>query len=446
MLNDKINGKSFFIATKKEFMNTWFVKGTDPDGNRLSQIIVGDGSDAKESYNIYLSRKLQEQEYYKNLALLQELKSQVDESFNEILNPKPLSLGQLDEALQSQVINNTQQASNEALSLQDSIKNKLIHQALAQKEEPQIPNLPPRQNNQPTDDKPTTPSASPSDAKQGTQDNPVQKPSQNHPETPKQEEMQDTSQMKRPFIWRTMEDSKVRSSHQELDGKVFDWESQSQKPGEEYGCRCYAEFVGKHGNQTGDYGRLKWPVKGSELNPKPYFEPSDKNGTALNENLYKTEKNKQNNTNLNATEWQEKWDKNIGPNKFSSYGKKRLLPHYDKPKVHKGDDIALPFGTRIPSVKNGKIVANEFNKNGYGNYIKTKNDDGTYSLYAHMKEKSNFTLGQKISQGDIIGYVGSTGGSTGNHLHYGEQDFNQNNIEPSDLSRQYLFDYYSKKF
>ncbi len=265
MLNDKINGKSFFIATKKEFMNTWFVKGTDPDGNRLSQIIVGDGSDANESYNIYLSRKLQEQEYYKNLALLQELKSQFDESFNDILNPKPLSLGQLDEALQSQVINNTQQASNEALSLQDSIKNKLIQQAIAKKEEPQIPNPPPRQNNQSSDHELATPSTSPSDAKQGTQDNPVQKPSQNHPEAPKKEEMQDTSQMKRPFIWRTMEDSKVRSSHQELDGKVFDWESQSQKPGEEYGCRCYAEFV--DGDRAEKYGRMVPYMKNGKYEP-----------------------------------------------------------------------------------------------------------------------------------------------------------------------------------
>jgi len=148
--------------------------------------------------------------------------------------------------------------------------------------------------------------------------------------------------------------------------------------------------------------------------------------------------------------WQDKWDNsNLGKDKFSPYGEVRDLPHYDKPKIHKGDDIALPEGTPIPAVRDGVVVKSGWendnnHKQGYGQRIIAKNNDDTYSDYGHMKEGSlKYQVGDKMQQGDIMGEVGSTGASTGSHLHYSEKDPDKHYIEPSDSSRQYLFDFYN---
>ncbi len=153
----------------------------------------------------------------------------------------------------------------------------------------------------------------------------------------------------------------------------------------------------------------------------------------------------------NGKRWEEKWNHSkIGKNKFSRYGKERNplnpetgKPLYPKPKIHRGDDIALPKNTQIPAVKDGIVVINKFQENGYGNYIRVKNSDNTYSEYGHMVRPSKLHLGAHVKQSDIVGYVGNTGGSTGNHLHYSEYDSNVKYIEPSEDSRQYLFDYYN---
>lgn len=63
------------------------------------------------------------------------------------------------------------------------------------------------------------------------------------------------------------------------------------------------------------------------------------------------------------------------------------------------------------------MVYSGFNK-GYGNVVIVKNDTGDYSLYGHMQNGDRAALGQRIRQGDTLGLVGSTGRSTGNHLHY----------------------------
>lgn len=90
------------------------------------------------------------------------------------------------------------------------------------------------------------------------------------------------------YIWRSKDDDEVRASHQEYDDQIFDWNDEDMiKPGEDYGCRCYAEFLDSNGNSNGEYGKIAWPDKGTESNPKPYFEPSDKNGVPLNEKRWK---------------------------------------------------------------------------------------------------------------------------------------------------------------
>jgi murein DD-endopeptidase MepM/ murein hydrolase activator NlpD len=73
-----------------------------------------------------------------------------------------------------------------------------------------------------------------------------------------------------------------------------------------------------------------------------------------------------------------------------------------------------------------------FQKNGYGNYIILKHSWG-FSLYAHLLEKPNMLNLNEIKQGDVIGQMGTTGNSTGVHLHFECRDLNNKVIDPNDL-------------
>ncbi len=87
-------------------------------------------------------------------------------------------------------------------------------------------------------------------------------------------------------------------------------------------------------------------------------------------------------------------------------------------KMHKGLDFAAPTGTPIYAAGDGVI---EFlgRKGGYGNYIRIRHNSKLKTAYAHMhKYGRGMSQGKRIEQGDVIGYVGTTGRSTGPHLHY----------------------------
>ena len=86
-------------------------------------------------------------------------------------------------------------------------------------------------------------------------------------------------------------------------------------------------------------------------------------------------------------------------------------------KPHRGTDFAAAGGTPIIAVHSGKIINRQYH-NSWGNYIKIQNDDGTATLYAHMSAfKEGLGVWSTVKAGQVIGYVGSTGDSTGNHLH-----------------------------
>lgn len=82
---------------------------------------------------------------------------------------------------------------------------------------------------------------------------------------------------------------------------------------------------------------------------------------------------------------------------------------------HKGIDWAAPAGTKIRAVENGKITE-AGNYGGWGKKIKIKHEGGFESLYAHMS-RLHAIHGNNVHKGQLIGEVGSTGISTGNHLH-----------------------------
>lgn len=102
----------------------------------------------------------------------------------------------------------------------------------------------------------------------------------------------------------------------------------------------------------------------------------------------------------------------------SHYSLKRLHPLDFKQKAHHGIDIATEVGTLIYATAPGVITKIVYSKKGYGNYIEITHDLGFKTKYAHLSIIMVFEKGKKINLGDVIGMVGSTGKSTGNHLHY----------------------------
>ena len=101
----------------------------------------------------------------------------------------------------------------------------------------------------------------------------------------------------------------------------------------------------------------------------------------------------------------------------SSYGM-RKHPILGFNKMHTGTDFAAPEGTPIMASGSGTITRAKWCGGG-GNCIKIKHNSTYETVYAHMKNfAKGMRAGKKVRQGQIIGYVGSTGMSTGPHLHY----------------------------
>ncbi len=111
----------------------------------------------------------------------------------------------------------------------------------------------------------------------------------------------------------------------------------------------------------------------------------------------------------------------------SGYGM-RIHPIYKTEKMHTGMDFTAPVGTEIFSTGNGVVNKVESDGRGYGNNVTINHGYGYETLYGHMS-KYIVRVGQKVKRGDLIGYVGNSGTSTGPHLHY-EVRKNGNPINP----------------
>ncbi len=89
--------------------------------------------------------------------------------------------------------------------------------------------------------------------------------------------------------------------------------------------------------------------------------------------------------------------------------------------LHDGDavDLGCPTGTPIHAAASGRVIFARMGWNGaYGNLVIISHSNGTQTLYAHQSKIAT-SVGAEVSQGEVIGYVGSTGHSTGPHLHFG---------------------------
>lgn len=99
----------------------------------------------------------------------------------------------------------------------------------------------------------------------------------------------------------------------------------------------------------------------------------------------------------------------------SPFGK-RKAPKAGASTTHNGIDITLK-DPNIPAVLGGTVVNNAYNKYR-GNYVTIRQLDGTTATYQHLAKRSPLAIGSSVKEGEIIGLQGSTGISTGNHLHF----------------------------
>ncbi len=102
--------------------------------------------------------------------------------------------------------------------------------------------------------------------------------------------------------------------------------------------------------------------------------------------------------------------------RLTSYFGRRADPFTGVPSNHTGIDMACATGTAVKSAMSGTVIFTGWN-NIYGNYVIVKHYDGYQTLYAHLS-KITAKKGQSVNQGDRVGLVGSTGYSTGPHLHF----------------------------
>lgn len=102
----------------------------------------------------------------------------------------------------------------------------------------------------------------------------------------------------------------------------------------------------------------------------------------------------------------------------SSFSTRRKHPVLGFTRAHKGVDFRAATGTPIPAAGAGRVVKRGYNS-GHGNFIRIRHNGSFETLYAHMsKFKKGVNVGTVVKQGQIIGFAGSTGLSTGPHLHY----------------------------
>jgi murein DD-endopeptidase MepM/ murein hydrolase activator NlpD len=105
-------------------------------------------------------------------------------------------------------------------------------------------------------------------------------------------------------------------------------------------------------------------------------------------------------------------------NRISSYfSPNRLHPVFHKRMPHYGVDYAAPTGTPVRATASGVVVDRRYRR-GNGNYVKIRHSNGFFTFYLHLSRFANIKVGSRVSQGQVIGYVGATGFATGPHLDY----------------------------
>jgi murein DD-endopeptidase MepM/ murein hydrolase activator NlpD len=118
------------------------------------------------------------------------------------------------------------------------------------------------------------------------------------------------------------------------------------------------------------------------------------------------------------TEIPNQWPIKGGMGHISQYFGENPNPFTGLNYVHKGIDLSTyRFGDPIIATADGQVVTVDFDQGGFGNYVIIRHKHGFYTRYGHM-QRVGVKTGQMVQQGETIGTIGSTGYSTGPHLHY----------------------------
>jgi murein DD-endopeptidase MepM/ murein hydrolase activator NlpD len=99
------------------------------------------------------------------------------------------------------------------------------------------------------------------------------------------------------------------------------------------------------------------------------------------------------------------------------FGYRQVHPVLGTPQWHYGQDFKVPYGTRVYATGDGKVIESGYNNGGFGNVVMIDHGNGLVSIYGHLS-KINVPEGVNVKRGDLIGLSGSTGTSSGPHLHY----------------------------
>ena len=118
----------------------------------------------------------------------------------------------------------------------------------------------------------------------------------------------------------------------------------------------------------------------------------------------------------------------IGEYEVTSTFGKRIDPFSQEKKQHWGIDLKAPTGTPVLATADGTVISVENQPNGYGKYVVIVHDNNYQTRYAQLSEYK-VSVGSKVTKGNVIGLVGSSGRSTAPHLHY-EVILNGKRIDP----------------
>jgi murein DD-endopeptidase MepM/ murein hydrolase activator NlpD len=106
------------------------------------------------------------------------------------------------------------------------------------------------------------------------------------------------------------------------------------------------------------------------------------------------------------------------------YRFREVHPVLGTPRMHYGQDFSVPYGTEVYATGAGKVIESGWNTGGFGNYIVIDHGNGLRSTYGHLS-KIKVSRGDILKRGDMIGLSGSTGTSSGPHLHYQIDQYGQ---------------------
>ena len=106
------------------------------------------------------------------------------------------------------------------------------------------------------------------------------------------------------------------------------------------------------------------------------------------------------------------------------YKFREVHPVLGTPRMHYGQDFSVPYGTHVYATGDGKVIESRWNSGGFGNFIVIDHGYGLRTTYGHLSQ-INVTKADILKRGDLIGLSGSTGTSSGPHLHYQIDQYGQ---------------------